>query len=119
MVRGWAPLTALTGWILAVPLSTALADDLADYGAYLSSACVTCHRAGASDNRIPSLAGRSREDILTALAAFKSGARASPVMQDIAAHLADDEMVALATHYSSLAASTLCGEAPSPQDKKC
>jgi len=100
-------------------MSAASADDVAEYGAYLSSACVTCHRSGASDSRIPSLAGRSRDDILTALAAFKSGKRASPVMQDVAAHLADDEMVALATHYASLAAPTQCGEAPSPKDKKC
>lgn len=108
-----APVTALLGWLAAMPLSDASADDAVEYGAYLSGECVTCHRAGTVDSKIPRLAGRPRQEILTALAAFKSGARSSPVMQDIAARLAEDEMLALAAYFSSIATSQDCRAAPS------
>lgn len=111
-----APVTRLLGWLVAIP--TASADEMSDYGAYLSGECVTCHRSESADSRIPQLAGRSRQEILEALFAFKSGARVSPVMQDIAARLAEDEMRALAAYFSSIAVSRDCHEA-SPQEKHC
>lgn len=119
MTRSLSSATALLGWAVAIPLTSALADDVVDYGAYLSGECVTCHRVGNADSRIPSLAGRSRDDIVKALTAFKSGERSSHVMQDIAARLAEDEMLALAAYFSSLAASQECRESPSPQEKNC
>jgi cytochrome c553 len=117
--RSLVTAAALLSGMLAMPLFPAFADDVVEYGAYLSGECVTCHRAGNSDGRIPSLAGRSRDDILTALAAFKSGERSSHVMQDIAVRLADDEMLALAAYFSSLAPSQECRESQSPQEKHC
>jgi cytochrome c len=95
------------------------ADEAVEYGAYLSGECVTCHRTDASSGAIPVLAGRNSQEILTALAAFKSGERASPVMRDIAARLAEDEMSALAAYFSSLPAPPGCKEASSPQKQPC
>lgn len=108
-------LTALTA---ASPLASAWADDAAEYGAYLSGECVTCHRSGNTDGKIPPLAGRERGEILTALAAFKTGTRASRVMQDVAARLAEDEMQALAAYFSSLATSIECRQEPT-LEKQC
>ena len=95
-------LTSLSlGWA-----SQSSADDAVEYGAYLSGECVTCHRQESANSAIPRLAGRDRQDILTALSAFKSGTRESPVMRDIARRLTEDEMVALAAYFSSLSTST-------------
>lgn len=109
---------SLSALAAAMPLTNARADDATEYGAYLSGECVTCHRSGNTDGKIPTLAGRERGEILTALAAFKTGERASRVMQDVAARLADDEMQALAAYFSSLTTSIECRQEPS-QEKKC
>lgn len=113
------PASALLSWAALTAFSETLADEVTDYGAYLSGECVTCHRVGNSDSRVPSLAGRSRESILTALLAFKSGERSATVMQNIAARLAEDEMLALSAYFSSLATSEKCFETPSAQEKPC
>jgi len=82
--------------------SPSMADDVLELGAYLSGECVTCHQAGTGGTIIPHLAGRNREEILNALAEYKSGQRQSPVMRDIARQLAEDEAHALAAYFSSL-----------------
>lgn len=110
---------AAASLIVAAPGSHSLADEVAEYGAYLSAECVTCHGSASAGSKVPHLAGRSLQDIMKALAAFKSGERPSPVMQDIAARLADDEMLALATYFSSLATTTTCSDASSAQEKNC
>ena len=109
----------LLGAMAVLVSSRGQADEAVDYGAYLSGECVTCHRPGATNASIPSLAGRSREDILKALAAFKSGERPSPVMQDVAKRLADDEMLALAAYFSSLSKSMDCRANTPSEQKHC
>jgi cytochrome c553 len=99
--------------------AVAFAGEDIEYGAYLSGECVTCHRSDAGGT-IPVLAGRNREEIVAALRAFKSGARPSAVMQQIASRLAGDEMAALAAYFSSQTTTTECNAAPSvAKDKPC
>jgi len=70
------------------------------YGEYLATECVTCHaRAGKA---IPAITGRDRAEIITALYAFKSGARTNPTMQTVAASLGDAEIAALADYLAQL-----------------
>lgn len=111
--------TRLFGTAAMLASSPGQADETVEYGAYLSSECMTCHRAGGSNGSIPSLAGRSREYILSALAAFKSGERQSSVMQDVAKRLADDEMLALAAYFSSLSTSMDCDAGAPSGQKHC
>ncbi len=59
-----------------------------------ASSCSGCH--GAPDGAVPSLAGRSAEDIAASLAAFRSGARPATVMTRIAKGFSDDESRAIA-----------------------
>ncbi|MFA5899066.1 MAG: cytochrome c [Hyphomicrobium sp.] len=92
---------------LAFTTAPALANEDVEFGAYLSSECVTCHQSTAN-GKIPVLAGRSQEEIISALGAFRSGERVSSVMQQIAARLSEAEMLALAAYFASLATSTEC-----------
>ncbi len=113
MIRHPAFATFLLSSLAAAPPSSCHADDMMEYGAYLSGECSTCHRSTNVGNGPPPLAGRSRDDILEALRAFKSGERASSVMQKIAVRLAEDEMLALASYFST----PQCSQASSPLEQ--
>lgn len=95
-----AALTALAlANAFAVPHSAAADRAL---GEYLSSECVTCHRADGQNKGIPSIVGWRRDEFVAALQEYKSKGRANPVMQTIAGRLTMDEMQALAAYYESL-----------------
>ncbi len=68
-----------------------------------STVCVACH--GADGNSVaaanPVLAGQHAEYIAAQLAAFKSGARPSPIMQGMAAGLSPEDMRNVAAWFSS------------------
>ena len=72
-------------------------------GEYLSSECVTCHRAGAQSG-IPAIAGLPPATFVQLLNEYRLKRRANPIMQTIASRLSDEEMVALAEYFGSLAA---------------
>ncbi len=80
----------------------ALPADL-DYGAYLSAECVTCHRVSGHAEGIPALVGRAPEHLVASLLAYRAGNGADPVMRAIAARLGDEEIAALAAHFSTQA----------------
>jgi cytochrome c553 len=65
--------------------------------------CVTCHGAlgEGSPGGVPRLAGQDAQYLSHALAMFKDGTRASAIMQPIARGLGDDEIAALADHFSA------------------
>jgi cytochrome c len=70
------------------------------YGEYLATECVTCHaKAGKA---IPAITGRDRAEIIVALYAFRSGARANATMQTVAASLGDAEIAALADYLAQI-----------------
>jgi cytochrome c553 len=68
-----------------------------------SSVCVACH--GADGNSTipanPVLAGQKADYIANQLAAFKSGARPSPIMQGMAAPLTPEDMRSLGAWFES------------------
>lgn len=94
------------------------ADELSEYGAHLSSECTTCHRSVYTENAAPSLDGQTSVEIVNKLASFKSGQRANAVMQNIAARLTEDEIEALAAHYSSLPRPAGCLEGDASANKE-
>jgi cytochrome c553 len=77
--------------------------DLARGQQLATTVCAACHGANgvstASAN--PHLAGQGADYIATQLAAFKSGARPSPIMQGMASGLSPEDMIAVGAYYQS------------------
>ncbi len=83
------------------PAILALVGD-AEYGEYLASECLTCHRADGTDAGIPSITGWQTEAFVIAMHSYKSKKRPHPVMQMMAGRLNDEEIAALAAYFNSL-----------------
>jgi len=67
-----------------------------------ASSCTGCHPASTSvDTPAGRLIGRSPSDIVTAVAAFRSGQRPATVMDRIAKGFTDDEIKAIADWYGA------------------
>ena len=69
----------------------------------MAANCAACHGTqgrpvpGAS---VPGLAGRGKEEIVSAMAQFKSGQRPATVMHQIAKGYGDEEVAAIADYFS-------------------
>lgn len=69
----------------------------------LAAQCAGCHGpAGEGVEDFPPLAGLNADYLITQLEAYRSGARANPMMNTISESLSDEDIAALAAHYSSL-----------------
>lgn len=101
-------LAQLRGAALAAPLVMAAApapvsaDELFEYGEYLSSQCSTCHRLDAYEGAIPPLGHLPRDYFVVAMREYKSGRRSNAAMVSVANALSDEEIEALAVYYSSI-----------------
>ena len=95
--------TASTPRLLAVPGDP-------EYGAYLAGECTTCHRGDGAAEGIPSITGWPRDDFVIALQAYKRGKRVHPAMQLVAGRLSDEEIAALAAHFSRAGTSSMSQE---------
>lgn len=73
-----------------------------EYGEYLSSECLTCHRADGEDSGIPSITNWPTEDFVVAMHAYKRKMRPHPVMQMMAGRLSADEIASLAAYFEGL-----------------
>ncbi|MCY4591242.1 MAG: c-type cytochrome [Alphaproteobacteria bacterium] len=73
----------------------------AEYGAWLSGECVTCHRADGGDAGIPSIVRWPPDRFVIAMHAYRTGRREHPVMQMIARRLGDEEIAALAAYFEN------------------
>ena len=73
-----------------------------EYGEYLSSECVTCHQAKASDAKIPVLHGFDETGFIALMKAYRAKELDNPTMRTIANRLTDEDIAALAAYYSSL-----------------
>jgi len=76
------------------------ADELFDYGGYLSSECTTCHQLDGSYDGIPPITGWSEAHFVEVLKSYRSGQRNHLIMQNVARSLADEEMAALARFFA-------------------
>ena len=83
------------------PAILALEGD-AEYGEYLASECLTCHKADGTSDGIPSITLWETEDFVVAMYAYKRKLRPHPVMQMMAARLNDEEIAALAAYFKDL-----------------
>lgn len=72
-------------------------------GAMLSNSCSACHGTdGKSPGAIPSIHGKSARFINQALTDFRSGSRASTVMERHAKGYTDQEIKLIADYFSTL-----------------
>ncbi len=73
-----------------------------EYGEYLAGNCTTCHQRSGADQGIPSIVGWPTDVFVTAMHAYRSKARAHPVMRMVAGPLNDEEIAALAAYFKNL-----------------
>jgi cytochrome c553 len=102
--------TGFAGFIASVYASAAFSaspavpkPDLERGKQIATSVCVACHGADGNSplNANPRLAGQHGPYIALQLAAFKSGARPSPIMQGMAAGLTPEDMASVGAYYES------------------
>jgi len=73
----------------------------------LAMNCAICHGPGGrpvAGSGIPALAGRPEREVVEAMRQFKEGSRAGTLMSQIAKGYSDEEIVAMARHFSALGA---------------
>jgi cytochrome c553 len=88
---------------LLAMIGTAQAGGDANAGKQKAATCAGCHGAdgkGVAPN--PPLAGLKESTIIADLKAYKSGAKANPMMKMFATPLSDQDMADLAAYYASL-----------------
>ena len=73
-----------------------------EYGAYLASECLTCHKMDGTGDGIPSITNWPADDFVLAMHAYKDKVRPHPVMQMMAGRLNDEEIAALAAYFETL-----------------
>lgn len=79
-----------------------LAESSLSYGAALVHACAACHGPdGRSQGAIPSFNTLSKDSIVEALRAFRSGERQGTVMNRIAKGLEDADIEAIAAYVTT------------------
>lgn len=81
----------------AVP---AAAGDI-EYGEYLSSECVTCHRADATDARIPAIHGMDADGLAAIMKLYRAGEMENEAMRTVARRLTDEDIAALAVYFAA------------------
>ena len=71
----------------------------------MAASCAACHGTNgraAAGSTVASLAGRPRDEMVQAMAQFKSGARPATLMHQIAKGFSDAEIAAIADHFARL-----------------
>ena len=72
-------------------------------GARLAATCVACHgtNGATQGTTIPALAGQPRQTLADSLRAFKTNARQSTIMTQIARGYSDEQIEQLAAYFSA------------------
>ena len=65
-----------------------------------ASSCLGCHPVAANDGPVLSLSTLTAEQIVTAMQAYRSGARPATVMDRVAKGFSDEEIHAIAQWYA-------------------
>ena len=98
MAKRAGPITGafvLAGLILLVASINAAENEK---GAELAATCAACHGTKGSNQGIPPLAGQTAEEIIAAMAAYRSNERPNHIMHVIALSISDEELASVA-HY--------------------
>jgi cytochrome c len=79
-------------------------EEMTAYGRHLARECTSCHRLDGATGAIPSIVGKSQEEFIALLVAYRDGHKPNPVMVSVARSLDDEQMAALAAYFGSLPA---------------
>ena len=101
-----ARIVAAASVFLAAHTPSALADPAAQVDASKCTACHGMYGEGAPSG-VPRLAGQNADYMNHALSMFKTGTRASAIMQPVALNLSDTEIRQLADYFSNQSAARL------------
>ena len=71
-----------------------------EFGRYLATECVTCHRTMTAGGAIPNIFGMAEAKFTTLVKAYREKQLPNPVMQSVAGRLKDDEIDALAHYFA-------------------
>jgi cytochrome c553 len=97
----------LAAYFAGLKCEAALASNAqgAGTGQTLASGCTACHGADghASNPAWPSLSGQSKDYLVNAIKAYKTGARNNSMMASVARDLSDSEAESAATYYAGAA----------------
>ncbi len=70
-----------------------------EFGRYLATECLTCHRSGTAGSAIPNIFGMQETTFAALIKAYRDKQLPNPVMQTVASRLKDDEIDALAHFF--------------------
>lgn len=74
--------------------------DNLEFGRYLASECLTCHRRAQPGGAIPNIFGMETPRFIKLIQAYRDKKLPSVVMQNSAGRLKDDEIDALAHYFA-------------------
>lgn len=94
----WGTVLLLT----TTSISPLKANELLEYGEYLSKECSTCHKKNSKTKGIPSIVGIEPESFIKVLKSYKDGTLKNETMISVAKSLDDEQMNALALYFHSL-----------------
>jgi cytochrome c553 len=80
-------------------------EELKAYGRHLAGECTSCHRLDGAPSAIPSILGKTQDEFIALLTAYRDGSKTNQVMISVANSLDDEQMAALAAYFGSLPAS--------------
>ena len=72
-----------------------------EFGRYLATECLTCHRSATPGSAIPNIFGMAEATFAKLIKAYRNKQLPNPVMQSVASRLKDDEIDALAHYFST------------------
>ncbi len=99
LTRRWIVLHAFA---VLIALSGGCRAEKADleFGRYLASECVACHRNATADGAIPNIFGMAEARFTVLIEAYRNKRLPNPIMQNVAVRLKDDEIAALAHFFA-------------------
>ena len=71
-----------------------------EFGRYLATECLSCHRGGTAGGGIPNIFGMAHPRFVLLIKGYRDKQLPNPVMQSVASRLKDDEIDALAHFFS-------------------
>jgi cytochrome c len=71
-----------------------------EFGRYLATECLACHRGGTAAGTIPNIFGMGEARFIVLIKAYRDKQMPNPVMQSVASRLKDDEIDALAHYFA-------------------
>jgi cytochrome subunit of sulfide dehydrogenase len=96
-----AALVLAAGTPLALAQATPAAPDMT-LARNLAATCANCHGTnGNATGEMKSLAGRSAENIIALMGAYKSGATVGTIMHQIAKGYTDDQIKLIAAYFAA------------------